>query len=357
LPNFGAGGAESVMITLANKWVEFNDVYFLVGKVDGEFKYRLDDKIKIVDLKSPRFSLSIFKIARQLRKIKPNFVLSTLIYCNVVTTLATLISFVNTKIILREATTPTYDLKGKPKLLKYLLGYFYKRAHLVIAGSEGVKNDLVNNFGIKDINVRVIDNPIINGDLVRRSNEELNHPYFRNKSEPVILTVGKVTEAKDYLTLLKAFNIVQNNLTCKLIIVGNKFENSTEFEILERFIEINNLKNKVDFVGFQNNPFTYIRKADVFVLSSKYEGSPGVLVQALYLNGNVVSTDCKSGPNEILEDGRYGRMVPVGDYKSMADAIIGAINNPYKFNHAPTLNNFQIEISCDNYFKAINSLN
>lgn len=343
------------MITLANNWVELNDVYFLVGTTSGEFRYKLSDKIKIIDLKSSRFSLSIFKIAGQLRKIKPDFVLSTLIYCNLVTTLATLISFVKTKLILREATTPTYDLIGKPKLLTYLFGLLYKRAHLIIAGSDGVKHDLIYNFGIRDKMVKVVDNPILSSDIILKSHEELDHPYFKDKNKPVILTVGKVTEAKDYLTLLKAFNIVQNKIPSKLIIVGNKFENSSEYEMLDKFIESNNLKNKVDFVGFQDNPFNYMRRADVFVLSSKYEGSPGVLIQGLFVNGNVVSTDCKSGPSEILENAKYGRMVPVGDYKLMADSIIEAINHPYKFNNAPTLKNFESDISCDNYFRAINS--
>lgn len=343
------------MITLANNWVEFNDVYFLVGNASGEFRYKLSDKIKIIDLESSRFSLSIFKIVGQLRKIKPDFVLSTLIYCNLVTTLATLISFVKTKLILREATTPTYDLIGKPKLLTYLFGLLYKRAHLIIAGSDGVKHDLVYNFGIRDKMVKVVDNPILSSDIILKSHEELDHPYFKDKNKPVILTVGKVTEAKDYLTLLKAYNIVRSVVPSKLIIVGNKFENSTLFHLLIDFIESNNLVNDVDFVGFQNNPFKYMKKADVFVLSSKYEGSPGVLVQGLSINGNVVSTDCKSGPTEILENGKYGRLVPVGNYKLMAEAIIEAIKNPYKFKDAPTLKNFGVEISSEKYFKAINS--
>jgi glycosyltransferase involved in cell wall biosynthesis len=355
LPTFGAGGAESVMITLANKWVEYNDVYFLVGLAEGEFKHKLNDKIRIIDLNARRFSLSIFNIAGHLRKIKPDFVLSTLIYCNLITTLACLISFVKIKIILREATTPSYDLKGKPKLLTYLLGILYNRANLIIAGSEGVKDDLINNFGINQKIIKVINNPILSEEIIDKSLEELNHTFFNSKSMPVVVTVGKVSEAKDYLTLLKAFKLVNDVIPCKLIIAGNKFEETEEFKLLNHFIESNKLNDLVDFVGFQENPYNYMKRANVFVLSSKYEGSPGVLVQALAINGNVVSTNCKSGPNEILENGKYGRIVPVGDYNLMSLAIIEAIKSPYSFCNAPTLDNFDIETSSNHYFKVINS--
>lgn len=355
MPTLGAGGAESVMITLANEWAERCEVYFLVGSAVGEFKAKVSEKINLINLNSSKFSYSIFKIVHQLRVVKPDVVISTLIYCNVITTVATLSSFIKTKLILREATTPTRDLVGKSKLLYFLVGYLYKYASLIIAGSNGVKQDLIIHFGIDEKLIEVIDNPIISQELIKLSLDEFEHPFFSNKSDAIILSVGKVSEAKDYLTLLKAYNIVRSVVPSKLIIVGNKFENSTLFHQLIDFIESNNLVNDIDFVGFQNNPFKYMKKADVFVLSSKYEGSPGVLVQGLSINGNVVSTDCKSGPTEILENGKYGRLVPVGNYKLMADAIIDAIKYPYQFKDAPTLKNFGVEISSEKYFKAINS--
>ncbi len=272
-----------------------------------------------------------------------------------ITSLACWISLTNAKLILREATTPSHALINKPKLLKYLLGFFYKRSHLIIAGSEGVKLDLVNSFGIKNNMVKVVNNPILSQDLNLKSNELLEHPYFINKFEPVILTVGKVSQAKDYMTLLKAFKLVNEKLSCKLIIVGNKFDESIEYKQLIDFIESQSLLESVDFVGFQENPYNYMKKADVFVLSSKYEGSPGVLIQGLYLNGNVVSTDCKSGPREILENGKFGRLVPVGDYNLMCLAILDAIRSPYSFCNAITLRSFDIDISCKKYWEAINS--
>jgi glycosyltransferase involved in cell wall biosynthesis len=162
--------------------------------------------------------------------------------------------------------------------------------------------------------------------MLAKASEPVSHPWFTPGQPPVILGVGRLTPQKDFPTLLRAFALVRRQRPARLVIVG---EGRTEAKeaLLRLAIELG-CPDDVSLPGFTHNPFCFMANASVFVLSSLHEGLPGVLIQALACGVPVVSTDCPSGPREILEGGRHGRLVALGDFAAMADAITEALERP-----------------------------
>jgi len=190
----------------------------------------------------------------------------------------------------------------------------------VIAVSEGVKDELilVNN----SLDVRVLPNPVLTPAFDAQAREPIEHPWFRSGDIPVVLGVGRLLRSKGFATLIEAFRAVTLNMSCRLVILGE----GAERPVLEQLVRDLSLEDRVSLPGFVVNPLPFMRSARVFVLSSEYEGMPNSLLQAVACGTAVVSTDCKSGPREILRDGRLGRLVPVNDSRAMAGAILEAID-------------------------------
>ena len=188
--------------------------------------------------------------------------------------------------------------------------------------------------------------------LKKKSNNKINFLFQKKKIK--LISVGRITDQKDFLTILKALQIVKKN-NVQLVILG-KGENEIE---IKKYIELNNLKKKVQLLGYKKNPFPYIKQADIFLLTSKFEGLPNVLVEALYLKKFIISTDCPTGPKEILNNGKYGELVKIGDYKKIAKLIDNfkkskivknKIRNGYK-----SLKKYNYKINCEKYYQLIKS--
>jgi glycosyltransferase involved in cell wall biosynthesis len=165
--------------------------------------------------------------------------------------------------------------------------------------------------------IQVIYNPVITPDLRINSQMPLEHPWFNLGEPPVILAVGSLTAQKDFPTLLKAFVQLRKIRNARLLILGEGEERTA----IEALVKQLGLEQDVSLPGFVVNPYPYMFRAPVFVLSSKWEGLPTVVIEALFCGTLIVSTDCPSGPREILQDGQYGQLVPVGDSVNMAQAI------------------------------------
>jgi glycosyltransferase involved in cell wall biosynthesis len=194
----------------------------------------------------------------------------------------------------------------------------------VIAISKGIAEDVAAKTRLAPHRIKTIHNPVFTEDLFDKATAPLEHPWFKDGGPPVILGVGRLTARKDFPTLIRAFAEVRRQRTARLVILG---EGSlrTELATLSRSLGIT---ADVDMPGYVSNPLAWMSRATVFVLSSSCEGLPGVLIEAMATGCNVVSTDCLSGPAEILEYGKYGRLVPVGDYKALAQAILATIDSP-----------------------------
>jgi len=211
----------------------------------------------------------------------------------------------------------------------------YSKACKVVSVSKGVGCDLISNFGLQANKVRTIYNPIINSELYDLGQKSISHPWFEPQQPPVILAVGRLSFEKDYPTLIRAFQRVRQQRSVRLLILGEGGERSK----LEGLVRALGLGEDVELPGFVPNPYAFMRKASCFVLPSLFEGFGNVLVEALAMGCPVVSTDCPTGPTEILEGGKWGTLVPVGDYEAMAAAILGKLEINRK-DTPPLLNSY-----------------
>jgi glycosyltransferase involved in cell wall biosynthesis len=205
-----------------------------------------------------------------------------------------------------------------------LVPLLYPRASQIIAVSDGVADDLSRFSGVERNRIDVVQNPVVTPELAALADEPVDHPWFSPGEPPVILGVGRLSDQKDFATLLRAFALVRAKRPARLVILG---EGGYRAE-LEQLVTQLGIGADVDLPGFAGNPFSYMSKASLFVLSSKFEGLPGALIEAMACGTPVVATDCPSGPREILEDGSLGGLVPVGDPESLAAAIGHALDQP-----------------------------
>ncbi|MDF2094361.1 glycosyltransferase [Aquibaculum arenosum] len=205
---------------------------------------------------------------------------------------------------------------------------FYEKCDTLIAVSEGIRQEILDATGMNGAKVHTVHNPVVDETILEQAAGAVPHPWLSDPAVPVIVTVGKVNPQKDHKTLLRAFGLVLKHRDARLIVVGGTRDNEAsityrkEVEAEARSLGV---IDQIHFAGHQNNPFAYLRHASLFVLSSLWEGFGNVLVEALACGCPVVSTDCVSGPREILEGGRYGALVPVGDPTQMAEAILVAL--------------------------------
>ncbi len=328
LVHLRAGGAERVMVTLANSFAtRGHAVQVVLSEAEGELLKELNPTIPVVDLGARRMLRALPRLARYLRMERPDALLATLSQPNLVAILARRWARVPTRVIVREASTPTQEYRRavllKDRLVPWFIATLYRDADAVIAVSKGVAHALAQ-LGVPS--PQVIYNPVITPHLLSACEESLNHPWFQLGEPPVVLAVGRLGPEKDYPTLIKAFAQVVQMRPARLVILGEG-EQRPALEALARTLGI---ADQVAMPGFVPNPFPYMRRASVYVLCSIYEGLPNALIQAMACGCPVVSTDCPSGPREILDGGRYGHLVPVGDSQALAEAILEVLSGVHK---------------------------
>lgn len=353
IADFTLGGAERVFSDLAKGFSEKgHQVELVIGNTDNAVYLDLiPDKVRVVNLKVRQMRRSLPALVGYLRKNKPDIVLATRADSCPFVILAKIFSRVRTAVVLREANTLSSDLNKYPRGRKLLLSLFiktlYPLADLIIGVSEGVKNDLKKFLRIKDDKLCVIYSPIVTEELFVNASKPCTHPWLQNVNIPVILSVGRLTRQKRFDLLIKAFAIAREHRNMRLLILGE----GEERPCLESLIEGLKLREDVALVGFEANPFKYMSRARLFVLSSDWEGLPGALVQALACGCPVVSTDCPSGPREILKNGQLGRLVPVGDVKAMASAIEEVLSQKVLRVKKEDLSEYAADKSIDNYLR------
>jgi glycosyltransferase involved in cell wall biosynthesis len=326
LPNLDGGGAQKATARLANALVgQKTRVTILVSKGGGVVERMLDPRIRVVDFKSSRVLFSVPGIIRFLNQNQPDILLSIQTNANLAAVFANLLTSKRTKLIVSERSSFSTRVEGrngfKARMMYILVPIFYQKADLITAVSQGVAEDLKRFIKRKEI--RTLYNPVLDDNLIKLAKKDINEPWLQKKSKPVILAVGRLGKEKDYIILIKAIKIVREVLDTRLIILGEGKERAE----LENLVANLGLSEAVKMPGFVKNPYAYMSKADVFVLSSVREGLPNVLIEALACRVPVVSTDCPYGPHEILDGGRYGGLVPVGEPRVLADAILAILQN------------------------------
>ncbi|MFD1332573.1 glycosyltransferase [Methylopila musalis] len=282
----------------------------------------------LLDPRAPVTLGAIPGLADYLRRERPAALLSALDYGNIAAVAAESLARSGARIVLsqRNHFSSDADAATDPRIRRAgpLIRAFYPRADAVVAVSRGVAEDIARVAGLPPERVRTIYNAVVGPGFEQAAAAPLDHPWFADGAPPVILGVGKLKPQKDFPTLLRAFARLRAETPARLVILGEGPDRAA-LESLARDLGI---AADVGFPGFQDNPFRWMARANLFVLSSAFEGLPGVLVQAIACGCPVVATDCPSGPREILEDGRHGPLVPVGDVDAMAEAMARRLGEP-----------------------------
>jgi glycosyltransferase involved in cell wall biosynthesis len=223
------------------------------------------------------------------------------------------------------SVTSRHARRWRARLVPGLARRLYGRADAIVAVSRGVAEDLARLTGLPRERIDVIYNPIVTPALRERAEEPLTHGWFADAEPPVFLAVGRLAPQKDFPALLRAFARVRQQRRARLMILGE----GDERPALEELARSLGVEADVALPGFVPNPYPYLRAAAAFVLSSRWEGLPGVLIEALACGTRLVATDCPSGPREILADGRHGRLVPPGDEEALGDAMRAALDEEF----------------------------
>lgn len=326
--NFHAGGVQRVRLNLARGFTKRGlNVDLVVVRSEGELRNQIPPDLNVFDLGVQRASFALPALIRYLRSAQPAAVLSSQTHHNILAILARRLSGVSTRLIVGEHNNWQQVIKNvgfSTKILPIWARLFYPGADAIMAVSKGVADALSATTGIRREHIHVIYNPITLSEIQMRAGEESRHPWLIPDGIPVIMAAGRLNKQKDYPTLLKAFAILRSRRPVRLIIIGEGEERKTLLRLANKL----DIDQDVDFPGFMENPYTFMANSDVFVLSSRWEGFPNALLEALACGTALVSTDCPSGPSEMLENGRYGLLVPVGDSEALAHAIDTALEKP-----------------------------
>jgi len=322
------GGAERNVINIINNLNRDKYIIDLVlGKARGVFMDQIPTDVSVFNLNTSYGFILFFKLIGYFRKEKPDIFISSFPHINIISLVARKVSLVKTKVVITEhgivsllsTTARSFTRRLVARfILPLAIKMVYPSANAIICVSKGVAEDLSKMIKSQ---MDVIYNPIVSDDLYKLAEEEYS---FGNI--PTIIMVGRLTKVKDYPNLLKAFNLVLKQKEARLVILGEGPEEGN----IERLTKELGLSEKVILLGFQKNPYKYMKGASVFVLSSFHEGFGNVIVEAMACGTPVISTNC-SGPSEIIENGKSGLLVPVGDSKALAEAIIKVLNNDHNF--------------------------
>jgi glycosyltransferase involved in cell wall biosynthesis len=326
LMDLRGGGAERVMLNLAEGLSQSGlQVDLVLVQAVGEYLDVIPPHVRLVTLDCPRLISAVPALRRYLQQQRPKAVISALEDTNIIAVLAKVWARVPTRLIVTVHNQLSQEVKHakslKRRWVPFLLRWIYPGADAVVGVSQGVVADL-SQFGIADRLTQTIYNPIITPSFLARSAIPLDHPWFAPQQPPVILGVGRLTEQKDFVTLIRAFAQVRQTRSAHLMILGE----GPERPALEALIAELGLGDVVRLPGFVPNPYDYMAAADLVALSSAWEGFGNVLVEAMAMGTPVVSTNCDSGPAEILADGQYGQLVPVGDAPAMAQAMLATLD-------------------------------
>lgn len=354
LPSLRGGGAERVMVTLANAFAARGlKVDLVLASAEGPYLDEVSPTVRIVDLRARRVLTSLPGLVRYFRRERPRAMLSALNHANAIALLARRLAGGDTRIVVSERSHLSVSLCGPISLRGRAMPWFMRRTYPwadgVVAVSAGVADDLAATISLPRDSITVIHNPVVTDDMLAHANAPLNHPWFAPGAPPVIVGVGRLAPEKDFAVLIRAFARVRESRAAKLVILGEG-ELRTE---LEEQIRAQRLDGAIALPGFQPNPLPYMRRAALFVLSSRLEGLPNALIQAMACGTPVVSTDCPSGPAEILEGGKWGRLVQVGEVDALADAMLATLNETDRPDTAKRAQDFDANSAIDHYLRIL----
>jgi glycosyltransferase involved in cell wall biosynthesis len=353
-PSLVGGGAERVVVNLMQGITERGiPVDLVLAAAKGPLLDQLPSSVRLVDLRAPRVLRSLLPLAGYLRRDRPRVLISSMGHANLVALWAGKLARGRTPIVVIEHNTLSQESQNERRLAgriwPQLLRTFYPWATSVVAVSRGAADDLARTSGLPRDRIEAVYNPVITATTTALAGQVPDHPWFASGQPPVVLGVGRLSRQKDFSTLLRAFAEVRRRRQARLIILGE----GEERPAIEALAHELGLTEDVALPGFRDNALAYMAGSAVFALSSAWEGLPTVLIEALSAGTRVVSTDCPSGPREILQEGRLGALVPVGDHAALAAAILDALARPAGAIPLDALAPFTREAAVDHYLQVI----
>ena len=354
LPSLRGGGAERVMVNLARGFYDQGiNVDLVLAKAEGPYLSEVPAGVRVIDLHSSRVLFSLPGLVRYLRRERPQSILSAMDHANIVAIWARKLSGVSCRVVVSVRANLTQSIahstKFRGRLMPNFIRIFYPWADEIVTVSNGVADDFASITGLQRERIQVIYNPVVTPEILEKAEEPLNHPWFAPGEPPVILSVGRLAKQKDYPTLIRAFALVHRECPARLMILGEGEERPK----LEALIQELGLDDDISLPGFVDNPYAYMARVAVFVLSSAWEGFGNVLVEAMAVGTPVVATDCPSGPAEILEGGKWGKLVPVGDIEKIAKAIIETLEDLNRPDVTKRAQDFGIEKPVQAYLEVL----
>jgi glycosyltransferase involved in cell wall biosynthesis len=327
--DMGYGGAEKVIATLSNELVSSGREVTIVTLFEqNDFKHALDPRIRLQTLSIKNFKMSFFSLSHFIYKNRFDNFIANIWPLTVFSFLIRLIS-PRTNLVYVEHCILSEQYKDKNFLFRVLQNFsiraFYRLAHHIVSVSNGVQDDLIG-YGAPSDKMSVIYNPLMPS--LANSREPLN-PEILNwmKGSPInLIAIGQLKKVKNFLNLIKSVDILvnQNKQKLRLVILGDGEERA----VMEESIKSYKLEHSIFLPGWVDDPMPYLRLSDLLILSSDYEGFGLVILEALSVGVNVVSTNCKTGPSEILKDGEFGFLCTVGDASALASSVNVALKNP-----------------------------
>jgi glycosyltransferase involved in cell wall biosynthesis len=323
----GGGGAQRVVTNIL-KFIDMSifKVELVVLNMVGDYMDSLPDNIVFHNMKIRRTRYSMISLSRVINKVKPQIIFSTLPEIDSAAYIAVKLSALSPKIVFRSSNFLSTYLVELPVYTRFFSLLAYRYADKIISSTEEMRIDMHKNFNIPLSKIKVIPNPIDIEIIEKKSIEPINDPLFQMKSlekYPIIIAMGRLSKQKGFSYLLRAFKIVREKLKARLVILGEG-EMKNELENLAKNL---NISNDVFFIGFKSNPYKYLSHANLFVLSSLWEGFPNALVEAMVCGTPVISTNCSSGPKEIITSGVNGLLVPTENIDELAKAIFEVLTN------------------------------
>jgi glycosyltransferase involved in cell wall biosynthesis len=324
----GHSGVDRIVANLLPEFARAGlRIHLLQVRGHGPHIDALPEGVRRIDLGSRHVTTSLWPLYRYLRQYRPRVLMSDKDRANRTALRARMLARVPTRCFVRLGTTVSVNLEAKGRLEAWLQRRSivrYVQADGVIVPSQGAADDLAHLSGLPQKAIKVLPNPIVTPGLDEFARAPSPHAWLEDPDIPVILGVGSLTPRKDYATLVRAFALLRRKRPCRLIILG---EGKEESRLRELAAELG-VGEDVLLPGFTPNPYAWMARAAVFAHSSRWEGLGIVLVEALALGIPVISTDCPSGPREVLGYGRHGRLVPVADANALSDAIEAALITP-----------------------------
>ncbi len=331
LESLDLGGIGRLTLRLAEGFAQKGySVDLVLAKRQGDYLGQVPRQVNLIDLSSSRIVYSLPKLGAYLNRAKPGLLISAKERVNIIAILSKMIYKPDTRFIISIHVNHSEQIRHQGASLYYRLilkvaRFLYSRADNVVAVSGGVATDASSLFKVPEKEIKVIYNPLVTPELKEKMQENAEHPWFEEEGLTIILGIGRLVRQKDFLTLINSFaRVKEDRPEARLIILGEGEQRKT----MENKVAELGLEEFVDMPGYVENPYSFLARSALFVLSSAWEGFGNVLVEAMATGTPVVSTDCPSGPGEILAGGKYGVLVPVGDPGLMAEGINAALSQP-----------------------------